>query len=259
MKNNKLNDYIAKLPYNHPYNKPELKEVKVIISNNNVVQNTKLLVPLINTSISITGQYPKLIKTKKSVASFKLRKGGVVGLLTTLRGGKCENFLSMLNIYGLPRLVTNQPNLVKNQLAQTIRGPASQGTSSPLWGATREGAPRRGGDPKGGNSILTLGLNNITVFSYLAPLREESLQVSHNINIVSPAKLTGGYTQISQTFKPAKKLLNSPRGHASPAGPISVPPLGGGPLGGPVGTTNGDITLNLHKFFYSQLYIPISL
>lgn len=214
MKNNRLNDYVAKIPYNHPYNKPELKEVRVIVSNNNVVQNTKLLIPLINTSMGLTGQYPQLIKTKKSVAAFKLRKGGIVGLLTTLRGDKCLNFLNILNVYGLPRLVTNQPTLVKNKLAQLNLRPA----------------------PKMGkiNSILTLGLTNISIFSYLTPL-EESLQVSQNINIINPTKLTGGYTQFSQTFAitgSAKKLLNV--------------------------EGNKDLIKNTHKFFYSTLRIPLN-
>ncbi len=226
MKNYKLNDYIAKLPYNHPYNRPELKEIKVIISNNNVVQNTKLLVPLINTSMSITGQYPKLIKTKKSVASFKLRKGGVVGLLTTLRGGKCKNFLNLLNVYGLPRIVSG-PKV------------ALTSSNSPFRGA-KEGGNRIAHLFKPSyNSILTLGLNNITLFSYLTPLREESLQVSQNINLINPTKLTGGYTQLSQTFKPSKKLLSSPCHLGKKTGNIE------------------ELTHNLHKFFYSQLYVPL--
>jgi large subunit ribosomal protein L5 len=181
MKNYKLNEYIAKLPYNNPYNKPELKEVKVIVSNNNVIQNQKLLIPLINTSMGITGQFPKLIKTKKSVASFKLRKGGVVGLLTTLGGVRKENFLKILKVYGLPRLVTNQPTLVNNKLSKL----------------------------EAGKSLLTFGINNINIFSHITPLVEESLQVSNNPHMgkLTQISSTGGYTQLSQEFKTPYKNL----------------------------------------------------
>ena len=185
MKNYKLNEYIAKLPYNNPYNKPELKEVKVIVSNNNVIQNQKLLIPLINTSMGITGQFPKLIKTKKSVASFKLRKGGVVGLLTTLRGGptgRKENFLKILKVYGLPRLVTNQP-------------------TGPLGAVNNK--------LSAGKSLLTFGINNINIFSHITPLVEESLQVSNNPHMgkLTQISSTGGYTQLSQEFKTPYKNL----------------------------------------------------
>ena len=205
-----LNDYIAKVPFNNPYNKPVLKEIKVIISNNNVIQNPKLLIPLVNTSISITGQYPSIIKAKKSVASFKLRKGGAVGVLTTLRKQKSLNYLKLLNTYFLPRLITNQPTLVNNKLAQITQNEKDRN-----------------------NSILSLGFKNISIFSYLTPL-EDSLQLSQNLNLINPSNLTGGYTQLSQNFKPNKKLLNLHNKEAK-----------------------ANIEQFLHKFYYSLLYIPL--
>jgi hypothetical protein len=213
-----LNDYIAKVPFNNPYNKPVLEEIKVIMSNNNVIQNPKLLIPLINTSMSITGQYPSIIKAKKSVASFKLRKGGAVGVLTTLRKQKSLNYLKLLNTYFLPRLITNQPSLINNKLAQiTSTGNNSHSEAKELKN----------------HSILSLGFNNISIFSYITPL-EDSLQLSQNLNLINPSNLTGGYTQFSQKFTPNKKLLN---------------------LNNKEGKEN--LVKVLHKFFYSLQYIPL--
>jgi large subunit ribosomal protein L5 len=51
----------------------------------------------------ITGQKPKVIKAKKSVAGFKLRKNMPVAVLVTLRGKKLLDFIERLVSYVLPR------------------------------------------------------------------------------------------------------------------------------------------------------------
>lgn len=50
-----------------------------------------------------TGQKPKKVKTKKSIAAFKVRKGDVVGIVLTLRGRKAKDFLLNLVYLALPR------------------------------------------------------------------------------------------------------------------------------------------------------------
>ncbi|MDD3614449.1 MAG: 50S ribosomal protein L5 [Candidatus Pacebacteria bacterium] len=52
----------------------------------------------------ITGQWPKESKAKKSVSSFKIREGDVVGLTVTLRGQKMYDFLGRLINIALPRI-----------------------------------------------------------------------------------------------------------------------------------------------------------
>lgn len=180
MNYNVINDYLIKLPTNHPYNKPKLNQVRVIVSNNNLAQNSKLLVPLINTSLSITGQYPSLILANKSVASFKVRKGSPIGLLTTLTPNKglgisqnkVGNFLKLLNIYYLPKVISqlNLKNLSFSNLSQ---------------------------------SSLTLGVPNINIFSYITPLSNEALPSLNKNTLVSG---TGGYIQMSQTFTLPKHM-----------------------------------------------------
>jgi large subunit ribosomal protein L5 len=52
---------------------------------------------------TITGQNPKIIESKLSIAGFKLRKGEPVGMLVTLRGQKMYDFLMNLIYIALPR------------------------------------------------------------------------------------------------------------------------------------------------------------
>jgi len=51
----------------------------------------------------IAGQWPKESRAKKSVSSFKIRKGDVVGLTVTLRGQRMYDFLARLVNIALPR------------------------------------------------------------------------------------------------------------------------------------------------------------
>lgn len=168
MNYNILNDYIVKIPKNNPYNRPKIESIKIIISNNNLVDNAKLIIPLINTSLSITGQYPSIIKAQKSVASFKLRKGSPVGLITTVRGDKLENYLKVLNSYILPRIATTKT--YKNLAFTTSK-----------------------------NSTLTLGINNLGWYTYITPL-EENLLNSIKVNINGAPYNWGGYNQVLQSY-----------------------------------------------------------
>lgn len=52
----------------------------------------------------ITGQKPKIVKAKKSIAGFKLRKNMPIALLVTLRGKRLLDFIERLVTYILPRV-----------------------------------------------------------------------------------------------------------------------------------------------------------
>ena len=51
----------------------------------------------------ICGQKPVLRRAKKSISSFKIREGMVIGCSVTLRGGKMNDFLDRLIHVALPR------------------------------------------------------------------------------------------------------------------------------------------------------------
>ena len=52
----------------------------------------------------IAGQKPKVMKAKKSIATFKLRQGDEIGLVATLRGKRMYDFFEKLVSIVLPRL-----------------------------------------------------------------------------------------------------------------------------------------------------------
>lgn len=64
----------------------------------------KILPEIIKEIALITGQKPIVSKAKKSIAGFKIREGQIVGLKTTLRGGRMFDFLDKLIRIVLPRL-----------------------------------------------------------------------------------------------------------------------------------------------------------
>jgi large subunit ribosomal protein L5 len=80
------------------------KLVKVVISTGTGKIKDKKKVELIQDRIArITGQKSAARGAKKSIATFKLRKGDVVGYQVTLRGARMYDFLDKLNHIALPR------------------------------------------------------------------------------------------------------------------------------------------------------------
>jgi len=62
------------------------------------------ILPEISKQMSIlSGQKPVVRTAKKSISSFKIRKGDIIGLMVTLRGGRMEDFLKRLIYFSLPR------------------------------------------------------------------------------------------------------------------------------------------------------------
>jgi large subunit ribosomal protein L5 len=67
-------------------------------------KDAKFLDDAENTLRRITGQRPVKTKAKKSIASFKIREGMVVGLRVTLRGPRMWHFLEKLLRVTFPRI-----------------------------------------------------------------------------------------------------------------------------------------------------------
>lgn len=172
-----LHDLSTKLPVNHPYNKYKLDYLKFIIGSNNLVSNQKKIYPLINISRNITGQNPSVIKAKRSVASFKLRKNNPIAITTTLRKDKAKNFLNILSLYFLPRLVMRAATL-KGLLPTPLQGGLAD---EPKGGFTVRQSPSFGG--RDDNFSLSFGFNNITLFSYLTPLASNYTQLISNLSL----------------------------------------------------------------------------
>jgi large subunit ribosomal protein L5 len=83
---------------------PRLAKVVVNIGIGEAKDNDKALEAARNDVRTITGQQPVVVKSKKSVAAFKLRAGMPVGIRTTLRGRRMYYFLEKLINVALPRI-----------------------------------------------------------------------------------------------------------------------------------------------------------
>lgn len=77
---------------------------KVVVSTGIGKIDDKAKVALIESSLAlITGQKASPRPAKKSIASFKLREGEIVGYQVTLRGARMRDFLDKLIHIALPR------------------------------------------------------------------------------------------------------------------------------------------------------------
>jgi len=92
-----------KFGYANPMAAPKI--TKVIISSGTGSSKDKGRSELITDHITkIVGQKPALRSAKKSIASFKLRQGDKIGIVTTLRGDKMYGFLDKLINVAIPRM-----------------------------------------------------------------------------------------------------------------------------------------------------------
>lgn len=83
---------------------PKVQKVVLNVGLGEAIQNIKLLDAAQKELSMITGQKPVVTKAKKSIASFKLRKGVPIGCKVTLRGNRMYEFLDRLISVALPRI-----------------------------------------------------------------------------------------------------------------------------------------------------------
>ena len=83
---------------------PRLEKIVVNMGVGEVVNDSKKIEAAAKQLAQITGQKPLLIGSKKSIATFKLRKGLKVGAKVTLRRARMYEFLDRLVNIALPRV-----------------------------------------------------------------------------------------------------------------------------------------------------------
>jgi large subunit ribosomal protein L5 len=83
---------------------PKVQKVVLNVGLGEAIQNIKLLDAAQKELAIISGQKPIITKAKKSIASFKLRKGVPIGCKVTLRGDKMYEFLDRFISIALPRI-----------------------------------------------------------------------------------------------------------------------------------------------------------
>jgi large subunit ribosomal protein L5 len=83
---------------------PKLKKIVVNMGLGDGLKDAKLMDAAVEDLMTITGQRPVITKAKKSVATFKIRKGMSVGAKVTLRGTRMYEFFDRLVNVAIPRI-----------------------------------------------------------------------------------------------------------------------------------------------------------
>ena len=83
---------------------PQLEKIVVNMGVGDAVQDSKKIESAVADLMAIAGQRPVVTIAKKSIATFKLRQGMVIGCKVTLRKNRMYEFLDRLVTIALPRV-----------------------------------------------------------------------------------------------------------------------------------------------------------
>jgi large subunit ribosomal protein L5 len=92
------------LGYKNVMQVPRLEKVVLNIGLGEAISDAKALESAEKDLSAITGQHPITIRSRKSIAAFKLREGMTIGMKVTLRGERMYHFFDKLVNVALPRL-----------------------------------------------------------------------------------------------------------------------------------------------------------
>ena len=83
---------------------PKFEKIVINVGVGDATQNAKALDDALAELTTISGQHPVSTHAKKSIATFKLRKGQAIGCKVTLRGQRMYEFFDKLVSISLPRV-----------------------------------------------------------------------------------------------------------------------------------------------------------
>jgi large subunit ribosomal protein L5 len=83
---------------------PRITKITVNMGVGEAVADRKVMDAAVTDLTKITGQKPLVTKSRKAIASFKLRAGLAVGAKVTLRGTRMYEFLDRLISIAMPRI-----------------------------------------------------------------------------------------------------------------------------------------------------------
>ncbi len=88
----------------NPMAVPKIKSITLSVGLSQGIKDPKVLETVEQTLRRITGQKPVKTKAKKSIASFKIREGMIVGIMVTIRGKRMWDFLTRFTQFTFPRI-----------------------------------------------------------------------------------------------------------------------------------------------------------
>ncbi len=95
---------IEEFKYQNVMEVPRIQKVVVNIGLGEANENPKLLDGAVEDLRLITGQQPIITKSKKSIATYKLREDRAIGMKVTIRGERMWSLLDRLMNIALPRV-----------------------------------------------------------------------------------------------------------------------------------------------------------
>ncbi len=95
---------MKKFSYKNVNQVPKLVKISVNIGVGEATQDPKLLEIAVQDLTIITGQKPLVLKAKRSISQFKLRKGVSIACKVTLRGKRMYEFFDRLVNVAIPRI-----------------------------------------------------------------------------------------------------------------------------------------------------------
>src|SRR5512135_379094 len=88
----------------NPMQVPKITKITVNMGVGEAVADKKAMDGAVGDLAALTGQKPLVTKSRKAIASFKLRAGVPVGAKVTLRGARMYEFLDRLINVAMPRI-----------------------------------------------------------------------------------------------------------------------------------------------------------
>jgi len=95
---------MKELEVQNPMRVPRIEKITINMGVGEAVSDKKLIENAVTDLTKIAGQKPLLCKSRKSIASFKLREGLAIGVKVTLRGARMYEFLDRLVSIAMPRI-----------------------------------------------------------------------------------------------------------------------------------------------------------
>ncbi|MCX6812646.1 MAG: 50S ribosomal protein L5 [Candidatus Berkelbacteria bacterium] len=90
--------------YSNVFQIPKIEKVSVNVGAGAAKDSREMVENISGDIALISGQHPRINKSRVSVSGFKLREGQTVGISTTLRSMKMYDFLQRLVSVALPRI-----------------------------------------------------------------------------------------------------------------------------------------------------------
>ncbi len=97
-------DLTAKFGYKSVMQVPRIRKITLNMGVGEAVGDKKILDNAVGDMTKIAGQKPVVTKSRKSIATYKLRAGYPIGCMVTLRGARMYEFLDRLVNIAMPRI-----------------------------------------------------------------------------------------------------------------------------------------------------------